>query len=51
MDSPAQQSSLRQLSFVPGFDGVRAVAVLLVVSVHLRLLAGPAYIRWQPKGG
>ena len=41
----------RRLSFVPAFDGVRAVAVLLVVSAHLRLIAGPAYRRWQPKGG
>ncbi len=41
----------RRLSFVPGFDGVRALAVLLVVSAHLRLIAGPVYDRWQPKGG
>jgi peptidoglycan/LPS O-acetylase OafA/YrhL len=42
---------LRRLSFVPAFDGVRAAAVLLVVSAHLRLLAGAGYARWQPKGG
>ena len=41
----------RRLTFVPAFDGVRAVAVLLVMSAHLRLIAGPDYARWQPKGG
>jgi peptidoglycan/LPS O-acetylase OafA/YrhL len=48
---PTLTPARRQLGFVPAFNGVRAVAVLLVVSFHMRMLDPWLYGRVVPRGG
>lgn len=36
---------------IPGLDGFRAVAILIVLGAHARLAPGPAWMAWLPEGG
>ena len=48
-ETPVEASTLgsgRRFGFVPAFDGLRGVAVLLVVAVHFRRIIDPWTTRW-----